>query len=284
MSVGLYRVRLPDGSIRSASGSPTSGPTELLDAGLSVDAMLGDSAASFREAMRSARAVGPVPEGCEVLAPVGSQEVWAAGVTYLGSKQAREQESAEDSDVYARVYRAARPELFFKSAGWRVRGSGQAIAIRADSSWNVPEPELAIVLSADLQIAGFTIGNDVSSRSIEGENPLYLPQAKTYDGSCALGPSIVVEPDTDDGFSIDLEVSRHGSVAFAGKTSTGQMHRTFDQLIGYLGRALHFPVGAVLMTGTGVIPEPSFTLQPGDLVRITIDGLGVLENPVVLAR
>lgn len=281
MSVCLHRVELPGGSVRLARGAPETGPTDLLPSDLSIDGMLSHTAESFRSTLHSTASDGPLPEGCVLRAPVGSQEVWAAGVTYLRSREAREDESAEDSNVYGRVYTAERPELFFKAAGWRVQGPGQAIAIRADSSWNVPEPELALVLSADLQIAGFTIGNDVSSRSIEGENPLYLPQAKVYEGSCALGPSIVAAPDTATTFQIHMDVVRSGSVVFSGEASTEQMKRSFDELISYLGRALRFPVGAVLLTGTGVVPKPSFTLQPGDVVRIGIDELGLLENPVV---
>jgi 2-dehydro-3-deoxy-D-arabinonate dehydratase len=281
MSVGLYRLELPDGTVRLARGEPETGPTELLPRDLSIDAMLGDSAESFASTLIRASSGGPAPDGCALRAPLESQEVWGAGVTYLRSKDAREQESLQNADLYGRVYEAERPEVFFKSPGWRVRGSGQSVAVRADSPWNAPEPELALVLSADMQIAGFSIGNDVSSRSIEGENPLYLPQAKIYDGSCALGPSIVTVEGPAASFRIRMEVVRAGLVAFSGETSTERMKRSFDELISCLGEALGFPVGAVLLTGTGIVPGRTFTLEAGDLVRIAIDGLGTLENSVV---
>jgi 2-dehydro-3-deoxy-D-arabinonate dehydratase len=281
MSVALSRVRLPGGAVRLARGEPGTGPTELLPAELSIDAMLAGTAEFLRATLRSAPGDGPVPDGAVLRAPVESQEVWGAGVTYLRSRRAREEESEHDSSVYGRAYEAARAEVFFKATGWRVRGAGEAIAVRADSSWNAPEPELALVLTAGLEIAGFTIGNDVSSRSIEGENPLYVPQAKIYDGSCALGPSIVVDPDHGPPFSIRMDVLRDGSVAFEGATTTERMKRSFDELVSCLGTALRFPVGAFLLTGTGIVPERSFTLRPGDTVRIAVEGLGVLENPVV---
>ena len=281
MAIGLYAIRLPDHTVRLARGRPDTGPSELLPAHLSIDEMLSDTAEAFRTSLRSAPGEGPVPRGSQVLAPVESQEVWGAGVTYLRSREAREEESEVDATVYGRVYKAARPEVFLKSAGWRVRGPGEPIAVRADSSWNTPEPELALVLTAGLEIAGFTIANDVSSRSIEGDNPLYLPQAKIYDGSCALGPAIVAEPEVGEGFAISMEVDRGGSVIFSGETSTARMKRSFSELAECLGRALSFPNGAVLMTGTGIVPERSFTLRPGDTVRIRIDSLGTLENHVV---
>jgi 2-dehydro-3-deoxy-D-arabinonate dehydratase len=283
MSTGLYRIELPDGSVRLARGEPETGPTDLLPGDLSIDGMLGDTAESFISTLVSAPSDMKVPAGYVPRAPVQSQEIWGAGVTYLRSKDAREQESTLDADVYGRVYEAERPEVFFKSPGWRVRGPGQPIAVRADSPWNAPEPEFALVLSAEMQIAGWSIGNDVSSRSIEGENPLYLPQAKIYDGSCALGPSIVVADGHPPAFPISMEVLRQGSVVFFGETSTDRMKRSFDELIACLGKALRFPAGVVLLTGTGIVPDPPFSLQPGDLVRIAIDGVGTLENPVVEA-
>jgi len=281
MSLGLFRVELLDGSVRLARGDPQTGPTDLLPSDLSIDGMLGDTAESFISNLVSAPSDREVPAGYVLLAPVQSQEIWGAGVTYLRSKDAREQESVLDADVYGRVYEAERPEVFFKSPGWRVRGSGQSIAVRADSPWNAPEPEFALVLSAEMQIAGWSIGNDVSSRSIEGENPLYLPQAKIYDGSCALGPSIVVAESNPPAFPISMEVVRQGSVVFYGEASTEGMKRSFEELVSCLGRALHFPAGVVLLTGTGIVPDPPFTLQAGDVVRIEIDGLGLLENPVI---
>jgi len=215
-----------------------------------------------------------------LLAPIeDAQEAWASGVTYLSSRMAREAES-RSSDVYARVYDAPRPELFFKANGWRVRGPGQAIRVRADSAWNVPEPELVLVLNRDGDVVGYTVGNDVSSRSIEGENPLYLPQAKVYDGACAIGPAIrLCDADALVDLAVELRITRGGSVAFAGATRSSKIKRPLRELAHYLFRELAFPEGALLFTGTGVVPGEDFTLRSGDEVRIDIGGL-VLENPV----
>ena len=210
------------------------------------------------------------------LAPLDHQEVWACGVTYLRSKVARMEESEGGGDFYDLVYEADRPELFFKSSARRVRGPGDSIRIRWDSTWDVPEPELALVLSSRGAIVGYTVGNDVSSRSIEGENPLYLPQAKTYDGACALGPLIALDGERPR--AIELVINREGSVVFQGATSTSQMRRTPQELAGYLFRELTFPEGAFLLTGTGIVPGDEFTLQSGDFVQITIEGIGTLEN------
>jgi 2-dehydro-3-deoxy-D-arabinonate dehydratase len=226
-----------------------------------------------------ASATDPIPEGWVVVAPVESQEIWAAGVTYLRSRDARVEEALEPSP-YDRVYEAERPELFLKTPGWRAVGPDAEIGVRADSDWNVPEPELALVLDSDLQVVGYTIGNDVSSRAIEGENTLYLPQAKTYDGSCALGPAIVPASAIEPPFEIRLTIDRDGETVFDDTTSTGQMARSFEFLASYLGRALLFPAGAMLLTGTGIVPDLPFTLEAGDDVRIAIGGLGVLRNPV----
>lgn len=218
-----------------------------------------------------------------LLAPVEAlHEVWASGVTYLRSRDARQAES-DVSDVYERVYDAQRPEIFFKSIGWRVMGHKQAVRIRQDSSWNVPEPELTLVVNADQDIIGFCIGNDMSSRSIEGENPLYLPQAKTYQGACALGPGIKIIEDADflQSLSIQMTIRRANEVVFAGKTTISQMKRTLSELVAYLGRELDFPFGVFLMTGTGLVPSDTFTLQAEDVVRITIASL-TLENHVQL--
>src|SRR6266581_3004535 len=217
--------------------------------------------------------------GVALKAPIGSQEVWAAGVTYVRSREARMQET-HTPDVYDRVYEAERPELFLKATPSRVVGPGKPVGIRADSTWDVPEPELVLVLNSQLEIVGFTAGNDVSSRSIEGENPLYLPQAKIYDGACALGPCIVPASAVDPPFAITLRILRAGAVAFEGTTSTERMKRRFEELADHLGRALAFPAGAFLLTGTGIVPDAPFTLEAGDVVRIEIEGLGVLENPV----
>jgi 2-dehydro-3-deoxy-D-arabinonate dehydratase len=228
----------------------------------------------------AASATEPVPAGAHALAPIGSQEVWAAGVTYLRSREARGEEAANRTP-YDLVYEADRPELFFKAPGRRVVGPGEPIGIRADSSWDVPEPELVLVLDAELRIAAYTVGNDVSSRSLEGENPLYLPQAKTYERSCAIGPALVPASEIFPPFAIRLVVERDGAPAFEGETSTAEMKRSFEELATHLGRALPFPEGVFLFTGTGIVPDASFTLQPGDVVRVEIDGLGALENAVV---
>ncbi|MDG3002785.1 fumarylacetoacetate hydrolase family protein [Paludisphaera mucosa] len=216
-----------------------------------------------------------------LLAPIDRQEVWGAGVTYERSKKAREEESERAATFYDLVYRAERPELFFKATPHRVVGPGTPIRIRRDARWTVPEPELALVVSPSLKLVGFTIGDDVSSRDIEGENPLYLPQAKVYDGCCALGPGVVLAAADDfRDREIRLEIERGGSVVFQGATSTARMARRFEDLIAWLGRDQSFPDGLILLTGTGIVPPDDFTLEPGDVVRIAIDGLGSLENPV----
>ncbi len=224
---------------------------------------------------------GPVeaPTG-EPQAPIEHQEVWAAGVTYQRSLTARAEE-AVSADPYERVYTADRPELFFKATAARVRAHGQPVHIRSDSTWDVPEPELAVVCNSRLEVVGYTIGNDVSSRSIEGENTLYLPQAKVYDGCCALGPAIVPAWEYDPaGREIYLEIRRGAEVIFAGDTSTSAMHRSIAELVSFLGRNQTFPVGCMLLTGTGIVPPPDVTLQDGDVVTMRIDGLGELVNPV----
>lgn len=217
------------------------------------------------------------------LAPIGAQEVWAAGVTYYRSRGARMEESkdAGGGSFYDRVYSAERPELFFKSMASRTVGSGGKVRIRADSAWNVPEPELTLLVSPGGKITGYTIGNDMSSRDIEGENPLYLPQAKVYDGSCALGPGILVSdeplPATTE---ISIEILRQGSVVFAGQTALTELKRDPQTLVSYLFRDNAFPHGCFLMTGTGIVPPSTFTLASGDLIRITIEPIGTLENEV----
>ena len=220
----------------------------------------------------------------DLLAPVPQDaEIWAAGVTYLRSKSARMEESEEaGGDVfYDLVYEADRPELFFKSMGYRAVGTGGAIRVRKDSSWDVPEPELTLAINAGGEIFGFAVGNDVSSRSIEGENPLYLPQAKVYTGSCAVGPHLTIgrEALADDA-KISLEITRAGDLAFSGSTDLTQLKRSIDELVEALYRELDFPKGAMLMTGTGVVPGTDFTLTAGDVVKIEIEGLGTLENKV----
>jgi 2-dehydro-3-deoxy-D-arabinonate dehydratase len=226
----------------------------------------------------------PSEEAAHVLAPLDRQEVWAAGVTYLRSRVAREEES-ERSGIYDRVYDAERPEIFFKATPHRTVGPLDFIYIRADSSWNVPEPELTVVLTPGLQIAGFTAGNDVSSRDIEGANPLYLPQAKTYDRSCALGPAVTVAPDFDGAkpAAIDLTIRRGDQISFEGGSSTGRMKRTVGELVSFLGRHNTFPNGVFLMTGTGVVPPDDYTLEAGDVVEIGVERVGTLVNVVAEA-
>jgi len=222
-----------------------------------------------------------------LLAPIdGRMEVWAAGVTYELSQRERMKESQGSARLYALVYEAERPELFFKSAAWRVSGPGQPIAVRADSAIDVPEPELALVLNAQGEICGYTVCNDVSSRTIEGENPLYLPQAKIYLGGCALGPAICPAWEVPDPYrlAIQLTISRDGRDIWAGSASTAGLHRKFGELTDYLYRADVFPDGVVLATGTSLVPELPFTLADGDIVSITIDGIGALVNPVVRGR
>jgi len=237
-----------------------------------------DLAGRLRAAVAAGAALTERP--AEVLAPIVSQEVWAAGVTYLRSKAARMEEAQDGGSVYDRVYAAARPELFFKATPHRVAGPGQAVRIRADSRWNVPEPELALVINSRGQIVGTTIGNDMSSRDIEGENPLYLPQAKLYDRSCALGPGILVGPPPGPATAIRLDIVRAGDSVFRGSTTLAQLKRTPEELVGWLMRDNRFPHGVILLTGTGIIPPNEFTLLPGDEVRIAIDGLGELVNRV----
>jgi len=247
--------------------------------GRSIDSLLQLSAQELRELLEQPARETGAPAGT-LEAPIGSQEVWAAGVTYRRSLEARADE-AVSSDPYDRVYEAARPELFFKATPGRVRGPGQPIFIRSDSTWDVPEPELAVICNSRLEVVGYTVGNDVSSRSIEGENPLYLPQAKVFDGCCALGPAIALAWDfSPSDRSIAIQIIRGGSTVFESSTTTSAMRRPIAELVGYLGRDQSFAAGCVLLTGTGIVPPSDFTLMPGDVVSIQIDGIGVLENPV----
>jgi 2-dehydro-3-deoxy-D-arabinonate dehydratase len=219
----------------------------------------------------------------QLFPPVDHQEVWAAGVTYLRSKKARMEESDFSATAYDKVYDAARPELFFKSLPEKVVAPGEPVGIRKDARWNVPEPELALVMNSRGKIVGYTIGNDMSSRDIEGENLLYLPQAKIYNRSCALGPWITVGVSEQEAraWKIQLQIRRDGQVVFEGETSVNQIKRSFDELAGFLFRSQDFPHGVVLLTGTGVVPPDGFTLEPQDVVQIDVSGIGRLENPVV---
>jgi len=221
-----------------------------------------------------------LPPPYELLAPVAPPEVWCAGVTYERSRDARIEESTV-KDVYSLVYDAERPELFLKdAAGRRTVGPGATIGIRADSAWNVPEPEIALVLGEGGALAGVTIGNDVSSRDIEGANPLYLPQAKIYAGACALGPALLVPDDWAAPFELRLRILADGAVAFEGETSTARMTRSFEELTEWLLRDNPVPPGSVLLTGTGIVPPDDFTLEPGHVVEISVAGIGTLRNPV----
>jgi 2-dehydro-3-deoxy-D-arabinonate dehydratase len=222
-------------------------------------------------------------ESGRLLPPLDRQEVWAAGVTYLRSKVARMEESAGGGSFYDKVYDAERPEIFLKATPSRVVGPGDSVRIRTDSRWNVPEPELALVVTPDGRLVGYTLGNDMSSRDIEGANPLYLPQAKVYRQSCALGPMILVEEQTRDHreFPIRLSILRGGRSVFEGETSTARMKRRFAELIDYLMRDNLFPDGVFLLTGTGIVPPDEFTLEPGDEIRIESPEIGVLTNSVV---
>ncbi|MBC7922987.1 MAG: fumarylacetoacetate hydrolase family protein [Ferruginibacter sp.] len=218
-----------------------------------------------------------------ILAPIGSQEVWAAGVTYLRSKTARMEESQESgaATFYDKVYEAERPELFFKATAARTVGTNDFVRIRRDSTWDVPEPELALCLTASGKIVGYTIGNDMSSRSIEGENPLYLPQAKTFDRCAGLGPGIYVTPHPiPPETRIAMQIFRAGGVVFEGETRISQMKRQHPELVEFLFRECTFPQGVILMTGTCIVPNPDFTLRSGDEIRITIDHIGTLLNTV----
>jgi 2-dehydro-3-deoxy-D-arabinonate dehydratase len=226
----------------------------------------------------------PIPsDQVTLLAPIDRQEVWAAGVTYKRSQVARMQESESGASHYDKVYTAPRPEIFFKATPNRVSGPNQPVRVRADSKWSVPEPELALVISPAKKLVGFTVGNDMSARDIEGENPLYLPQAKVYNQCCGLGPCIwipegpVDRPNT----KIHLKIERKGSVAFAGETDLDHMKRGFEELIDWLGRENDLVQGAFLLTGTGIVPPDDFTLENGDVVSISITNIGTLVNPVV---
>ncbi len=279
----LCKVRQADGA--AAVGVLEAGRLRLLKAGHTLSSLLhsADPAGLTRSLLKADDPGAPI-ESVALLAPLDHQEVWAAGVTYKRSREARERESAGAARFYDLVYNAARPELFFKAPARRVVGPGGPVRIRRDARWSVPEPELALVLSPALKIVGYTIGNDMSSRDIEGENPLYLPQAKFYDGACALGPAVTLVGDlpSPDATTIRLQINRGGATVFDGATTLAAMHRTFEDLASWLGRETSFPDGAVLLTGTGVVPADDFTLAAGDEITIEIAGIGRLTNVVAL--
>jgi 2-dehydro-3-deoxy-D-arabinonate dehydratase len=260
--------------------------SDLTSAGVEVMTPFLDSedlVARLTELSKTNLPTRPLAE-VKLLSPVERQEVWAAGVTYLRSKKARMDESEFSASAYDRVYEAERPEIFFKSLPEKTVPTGEDVGIRRDAKWNVPEPELALVINSRGGIVGYTIGNDMSSRDIEGENLLYLPQAKMYDRSCAVGPFIVVGVDeqTARTWKIGVEIVRLGKTVFAGETSIDQIKRSFKELAGFLCRSQTFPHGAVLLTGTGIVPNDDFTLQPKDTVRITVSGIGTLVNSVAV--
>lgn len=224
--------------------------------------------------------------GVTLLPPIDRQEVWAAGVTYRKSEEARKAESEGAAAFYAKVYDAERPEIFFKATPHRTVGHESPVAIREDATWNVPEPELGLVLSSELSVVGYVVGNDMSSRDIEGENPLYLPQAKVYMGSCALGPGITLADEIRNPRELEMgmRIHRGTQLMFDETIQLSQMHRSLEDLVAYLGRANAFPDGVILLTGTGMVPDSEFTLQPGDLIEIWIDRVGTLRNTVEVAQ
>jgi len=259
---------------------------DLTTAGIdSLAAVLdADDPAAVVRAARAAAGRGRPLADVQLLPPVERQEVWAAGVTYLRSKTARMEESDFSATAYDRVYDAVRPEIFFKSVGEKAVGPGDAVGIRSDARWSVPEPELALVTDSRGRLVGCTIGNDMSSRDIEGENLLYLPQAKIYDRSCSLGPwiALVADEPVVRGWRVGIAIDRGGRRVFSGETGIDQIKRTFADLVGHLWRSQSFPHGAILLTGTGVVPDDSFTLEPGDRITIDISGIGRLENTVTV--
>jgi 2-dehydro-3-deoxy-D-arabinonate dehydratase len=275
----LWRVQLTDG-VRFAAGAPDEGPQHLLPESVHLDDLLATGGAALRDVVRSASGES-VPADARVLCPLQGQEVWAAGVTFERSRTARNEE-AGPVDFYDRVYAADRPELFGKAAVGRSRGPEEPVAVRADSGWDVPEPELGVVADADGRIVAYTVGNDMSSRSIEGENPLYLPQAKVYAGSCSVGPCLLPVEDAAPPADLDiaLTIERDGTELYADQVSVATMHRELEELVDWLYRGQDFPVGVVLLTGTSIVPPPEFTLRAGDVVTIRIPGVGTLRNPV----
>ena len=275
----LCKVQLANGTIRTAV--PEGDQLRLLSATLSEILHAAQPADALRDRLDRSRESVPLGQA-KLLAPIDQQEVWAAGVTYKRSEEARKRESVGAARFYDLVYTAPRPELFFKAPAYRVRGPGQSVHIRRDARWSVPEPELALVISPALKLVGFSIGNDMSSRDIEGENPLYLPQAKFYDHSCAVGPLITLADSlpAPDQAQIALVIERSGKPAFQGSTTVAAMARPLGDLIAWLGKETSFPHGAILLTGTGIVPPDDFTLAAGDIVHIDITGIGRLTNPV----
>lgn len=277
--MALWRVCI-DGVARLAVGAAMAGPQNLLAARQTISDLLAGPAGSFAGAL-AGPTDGSVRTDVEILPPIDGQEVWAAGVTYVKSRAARYEES-QGADYYDKVYDAERPELFLKATVGRTRGPGQPITIRADSTWDVPEPELGVLADCHGEIVAYLIGNDVSSRSIEGENPLYLPQAKIYTGSCAVGPCLVPvdEAPSLDQMWITMDIRRRGESVYRDSVAVATMRRSPSELVAWLHLAYEFPTGVALLTGTGLVPGSEFTLQEDDEVLISISGLGELRNIV----
>ena len=279
----LCRFKTAEGAVRIGRLQDNETVADLTAAGFeSLTALLEDTEALAQAEAADAPTL-PLTT-VSLLAPVERQEVWAAGVTYLRSKKARMEESDFSANAYDQVYDAPRPEIFFKSLPEKVVHPGDSVGIRADATWNVPEPELTLVVNSRKELVGVSIGNDMSSRDIEGENLLYLPQAKMYERACAIGPCIVTGADETAirQWTIAVEIIRSSETVFSGDTSINNIKRTFDELLDYLGRSQSFPHGAMLLTGTGVVPGDEFTLAAEDRIRITISGIGTLENPVAI--
>lgn len=281
MSAGLWRVRM-DGQYRLARGESADGPTELLAPSLSVAGLLADPAQPLL-GLESFPAEGSVPASAVIVAPLDLQPVWAAGVTFPRSRDARLEEAVDGGDVYDRVFAAERPELFFKAAGIDAIGTGDQLGIRADSAWNVPEPELAVVADPLGRPQALVLGNDVSSRSIEGENPLYLPQAKVYERSCGIGPCLVpvsVAPAWDE-LRIEMQIVRASAVLYQDAMHLRAIRRTPSELLSWLFAAQSFAHGVALLTGTSLVPPSEITLLDGDSVTVHADGLGTLLNTII---
>ena len=285
----LGRVRLADGTIRVAVVDNDADEARLLDltqvdnCGTLADILHAPDPAGLAQFLIDPNVAPLDLSAVELQAPIDAQEVWAAGVTYKRSQVARMEESESGASHYDKVYSAPRPELFFKGTRTRVSGPGDPVRVRHDSQWSVPEPEFTLALNPEMAIVGYTIGNDMSARDIEGENPLYLPQAKVYRQCCGLGPVIALadEPLDLPATEVTLSITRRGEEAFRGETNLGQLNRSLEELADWLGRENEFPDGAFLLTGTGIVPPDEFTCEAGDHVSIAVTGIGILENLVV---
>jgi 2-dehydro-3-deoxy-D-arabinonate dehydratase len=281
MTTGLWRVRAA-GEIRLARGDTDQGPQDLLGPSVTVASLLADPGRPLLD-LTSLPSSGPVPGSPVILAPLDLQPVWAAGVTFPRSREARREEAVDGGDVYDRVFSASRPELFVKAAAGAAIGPGDQLGIRADSDWDVPEPELGVVAGPDGELQALVLGNDMSSRSIEGANPLYLPQAKVYDRSCGIGPCLVPVSSAPpwQEIRIELRIARAGATLYEDGMSLATMHRAPAELLQWLFAAQSFPFGVALLTGTSLVPPGDFTLRDGDVVTVHSAALGTLENAVV---